>query len=73
MNPRRLAIVPALTVVLAGCVVAWVAGFGLAGIEDTAAAPVVDRPPPSLTAEVADSPQGCVMRVTLPTSESNAA
>jgi hypothetical protein len=28
MYPRRLAMVPALTVVLAGCVVAWVAGFG---------------------------------------------
>ena len=57
MNPRRLAMVPALTVVLAGCVVAWVAGFGSDGIEDTAAAPIVDRPPPSLTAdaEVADT------------------
>src|SRR5258708_6546478 len=55
--------VPALTVVLAGCVVAWVAGFGSAGIEDTAAAPIVDRPPPSLTAdaEVADSPQTTVL------------
>ena len=28
MNPRRLAMVPALTVVLAGCVIVWVAGFG---------------------------------------------
>jgi hypothetical protein len=36
MNPRRLAMVTALTVVLAGCVVAWVAGFGPAGIEDSA-------------------------------------
>jgi hypothetical protein len=55
--------VPALTVVLAGCVVAWVAGFGSAGIEDTAAAPIVDRLPPSLTAdaEVADSPQTTVL------------
>jgi hypothetical protein len=55
--------VPALTVVLAGCVVAWVAGFGSAGIEDTTAAPIVDRPPPSLTAdaEVADSPQTTVL------------
>ncbi len=55
--------VPALTVVLAGCLVAWVAGFGSAGIEDTAAAPIVDRPPPSLTAdaEVADSPQTTVL------------
>ncbi|WP_245286924.1 transglycosylase SLT domain-containing protein [Bradyrhizobium sp. Tv2a-2] len=59
MNPRRLAMVPALTVVLAGSIVAWVAGFGSAGVEHTAAAPIVDRPPPSLTAdaEVADSPQ----------------
>jgi soluble lytic murein transglycosylase-like protein len=64
MNPaRRLALVPALTVFLAGCVVTWVAGFGSAGIEDTAAAPIVDRPPPSLTAdaEVADSPQTTVL------------
>jgi hypothetical protein len=55
--------VQALTVVLVGCVVAWVAGFGSAGIEDTAAAPIVDRPPPSLTAdaEVADSPQTTVL------------
>jgi soluble lytic murein transglycosylase-like protein len=59
MNPRRLAMVPALTVVLAGSVVACVAAFGSAGIEDTAAAPIVDRPPPSLAAdaEVADSPR----------------
>jgi hypothetical protein len=63
MDPRRLAMVPALTVVVAGCVVAWVAGFGSAGIEDTAAAPIVDRAPPSLTAdaEVADSPQTTVL------------
>jgi hypothetical protein len=63
MNPRRLAMVPALTVVLAGCVVAWVSGFGSAGIEDTAAAPIVDRAPPSLTADaaVADSPQTTVL------------
>ena len=63
MNPRRLAMVPALTVVLAGWVVARVAGFGSAGIGDTAAAPIVDRAPPSLTAdaEVADSPQITVL------------
>jgi hypothetical protein len=63
MNPRRLATVPALTVVLAGWVVASVAGFGSAGIEDTAVAPILDRPPPSLTgdAEVADSPQTTVL------------
>ncbi|WP_407176619.1 transglycosylase SLT domain-containing protein [Bradyrhizobium sp. STM 3562] len=63
MNPRRLAIVPALTVVLAGCAVAWVAAFGSGGIEDTAAAPIVDRAPPSLTAdaEVAEPPQTTVL------------
>ena len=63
MNPRRLAMVPPLTVVLAGCVVAWAAGFGSAGIEDTAAAPIVARSPPSLTAdaEVAGSPQTTVL------------
>ena len=56
INPRRLAMVPALTAVLAGCLVAWVAGLGSAGIEDTAAAPIVDRPL-TAAAEVADSPQ----------------
>jgi soluble lytic murein transglycosylase-like protein len=62
MNPRRLAMVPALTVVLAGCVIVWVAGFGSAGIEDTAA-PIVERAPPSLAAdaEVADSPQTTIL------------
>src|SRR5690349_12914042 len=61
MNPRRLAMVPALTVVLAGCVVVWVAGFGSAGIEETAA-PIVERASPSLAdAEVADSPQTIVL------------
>src|SRR5215831_7860616 len=60
MNPRRLAMVPALTVVLAGCVVAWVAGFGSAGIEDSAAAPIVDRPPLA-DAEVAASRQTTVL------------
>ena len=53
MTPRRLAMVPALTVVLAGCVVVWVAGFGSAGIEETAV-PIVERTPPTLAdAEVA--------------------
>jgi hypothetical protein len=60
MNPRRLATVAAglcATVVLAGWVVAWIAGT--AGIENTGAAPVVDRHAPSLTAdaELADAPQ----------------
>ena len=62
MNPRRLAMVPALTVVVAGCVIVWVAGFGSAGIEETAS-PIVERAPPSLAAdaEVADSPQASVL------------
>jgi soluble lytic murein transglycosylase-like protein len=62
MNPRRLAMVPALTVVLAGCVIVWVIGFGSAGIEDTAAS-IVEHAPPSLPAdaEVADSRQPTVL------------
>src|SRR5215831_5174469 len=44
MNPRRLAMAPTLTVVFAGCVATWVAGFVSAGIEGTAAAPIVDPP-----------------------------
>jgi len=62
MNPRRLAMVPALTVVLAGCVIVWVIGFGSAGIED-GAAPVVERARPSVAvdAEVADFPQTTVL------------
>lgn len=62
MDLRRFATVAAaLAVVLAGCVVAWLAGFGSAGIENIAAAPIVDRPSPSLTAEVADAPQPTAM------------
>jgi hypothetical protein len=47
------------TVVLAGWVVAWLAGFGSAGIENTGAAQIEDRRAPSLTAdiELADAPQ----------------
>jgi hypothetical protein len=62
MNPRRLAMVPALTVFLAGWVIVWVAGFGSAGIEDTAG-PIVERAPPSLAAdaEVADASQTTVL------------
>jgi hypothetical protein len=61
MNSRRLAMVLALAVVLAGCVIVWVAGFGSACIEHTAA-PIVERAPPSLAAdaEVADFPQTTV-------------
>jgi soluble lytic murein transglycosylase-like protein len=61
MNPRRLAMVPTLAVVIAGCVIVWIAGFGSARIEHTAA-PIVERAPPSLAddAEVADAPQTIV-------------
>ena len=60
MNPRRSA---ALAALLCGTgVVAWFAGFGSAGIEDTAA-PTLDRLAPSLTAdfELADAPQPAAM------------
>ena len=65
MNPRRFATVAAPlcgTVVLAGWVVAWLAGFGSAGIENTGAVPIEDRAP-SLTAdaELADAPQATAM------------
>ena len=64
MNPRRFAAVAAaLTVVLAGWVVAWLAGFGSAGIENTGAAPIVESRPPSLAAdaELADAPRATAM------------
>jgi hypothetical protein len=63
MNPRRLATVPTLTVVLAGCVVVWVACLGWARTKDTAAAPIGDRalPSPTVDAEVADSPRITVL------------
>lgn len=60
MNPRRSAAVAA---VLCGTgVVAWLAGFGSAGIENTAA-PTLDRLAPFLTADVerADAPQPTAM------------
>ena len=62
MNPRRFPTVTAPlcgTVVLAGWVVAWLAGFGSAGIESTGAVPIEDRRAPSLTAaaELPDAPQ----------------
>ena len=46
MKPRRFATVAAAlcgTVVLAGWVVAWLAGFGSAGIENTGAVPIEDH------------------------------
>jgi hypothetical protein len=72
MNSRRFATVAAAscgTVVLAGCVIAWLAGFGAAGIEgsagieNTAAVPIEDRRTRSLTAgaEFADAPQATAM------------
>ena len=66
MNPRRFPTVAAPlcgTVVLGGCVVAWLAGFGSAGIENTGAVPIEDRRAPSLTAdaELADAPQATAM------------
>jgi hypothetical protein len=69
MNPQRLATVAALggTVVLAGWLVAWLAGFGSAGIESTGAAPIEHRRTPSLAAsltadaELAGAPQATAM------------
>jgi len=63
MDPRRFATaVAALTIVLAGCVVAWLAGFASAGIENTGAAPIVDHPPSLIAdAELADAPQSTAM------------
>jgi hypothetical protein len=62
MNPRRFATVAAAfcgTVVLAGWVVAWLAGFGSAGIENAGAVPIEVRRAASLTADagLADAPQ----------------
>jgi hypothetical protein len=66
MNPGRFPTVAAPlcgTVVLAGWVVASIAGFGSAGIENTRAAPIEDRRAPYLTAdaELADAPQATAM------------
>ena len=66
MNPRRFATVAVVlcpTVVLAGWVVAWLGGFGSAGIENTGALPIEDPRTPSLTAdaEFADAPQATAM------------
>jgi hypothetical protein len=62
MNRRRFAAVAAVLcqlVVLAAWVVAWPAGFGSDGIENTGAAPLGDRRAPSLAsdAELADAPK----------------
>jgi hypothetical protein len=57
----------ALTVVIGGWAVVWLVGFGSAGIDSTGAAPIVDHPPPSLTAdaEIADAPQPTAMGSTV--------
>jgi hypothetical protein len=64
MNPRRFATVAAAlfgTVVLAGSVVAWLAGFGSTGI-NTGAVPIEDLAPSlSAEAELADAPQATAM------------
>jgi hypothetical protein len=62
MNPRRFATVAAAlcgTVVLARWIVAWLAGFGSTGIENTGAVSIEDRRTPSLMAdaELADTPR----------------
>jgi hypothetical protein len=66
MNARRFPTVAAPlcgTVVLAGWVVASLAGFGTAGLENTGAMPIDDRRAPSLTAaaELPDAPQAIAM------------
>ena len=66
MNPRRFATVAAAlcaTLVLAGWIVAWLAGFGPAGTENTGVALIEDRRAASLTAdaEIADAPQATEM------------
>ena len=66
MKPRRFATVAAPlrgTVILAGWVVAWLAGFGSAAIENTGAVPIEDRRAPSLIAdgEFADASQATAM------------
>ena len=64
MNSRRFAqVTTALcgTVGLAGWVVASLAGFGSADIENAGAVPIEDRRSPSLTAEVVDAPQATAL------------
>ena len=65
MNPRRFATGAAAcgTLVLAGWVIAWLAGFGSANIENTGAVPIEDRRAASLAADVefADAPQTIAM------------
>ena len=65
MNPRRFTIVAPTfcgTVVLAGWVVGWLAGFGSAGTENTGAVPIEDRAASlAANARLADEPQAIAM------------
>jgi Transglycosylase SLT domain len=65
MNPRRFTIVAPTfcgTVVLAGWIVGWLAGFGSAGTENTRAMPIEDRAASlAATARLADEPQAIAM------------
>jgi hypothetical protein len=66
MSPRRFAITAAAlcgTVILAGCVIAAVAGFGLADIKDTHAAPIENRSasPLSVDAGPVNAPRAIAM------------
>jgi soluble lytic murein transglycosylase-like protein len=65
MNPRRFAIVAPTfcgTVVLAGWIVGWLAGFGSAGTENTRAVPIEDRAASfAANARLADEPQAIAM------------
>jgi hypothetical protein len=64
MNPRFATVAAALTVVLAGWIVVWLADFGSASIDNSDAAPIADSRPASLAAdaELADAPPATVMR-----------
>jgi hypothetical protein len=77
MNPRRFVTAAAAcgTVVLAAWVVAWPAGFGSAGIENTGAVPVEDRRTPSLGADAAraEAPQAIANVAVVSASVANAA
>jgi hypothetical protein len=70
MNPRRFATVAAAlcaTLVLEGCVVAWLVSLGSAGIENTGAVPIEDRRTPSLTGSLtADAGLADASRATTP-------
>ncbi len=65
MNPRRFTTVAPTfcgTVVLAGWIVGWLAGFGSAGTENTRAVPIEDRAASlAANARLADEPQAIAM------------